>query len=94
MLGKLYGLDVYTDVNCGTTEIKFTRRQTRKFTNTRWVKKYLKKYSYEEFTPGMIEYKDKIIIHPKVYQNIIQVQELNKPQPPLGYTTFGGHSYA
>ena len=93
-IGKLYELDVYTNKHCGTTSIEFTRKQTRKFTNTRWVKKYLKKYSYKEFTPGMVQYHDKIILDPLVYQRIIQEQELNKQQPPIGYTTFMTGAYA
>lgn len=70
MVGHMSGLAIYLDVNCGNRSTKFTRKQTRKFTNTRWVKKYEKKYSYEVLTPTAVTFKDKIIMHPSIWQRL------------------------
>jgi len=54
--GVIYhlGMPVFKNTNAGTTKRIFTKKQTRKFKNTRWVKKYKKMHSYTEFIPGAI----------------------------------------
>ena len=51
------------------TETKFTRKQTRKFKNNRWCKKYEKKYSYS--TPRkdfLADHINKVLyVHPIIY---------------------------
>lgn len=69
-VGHVSGLDVYLNFHCGTRSRKFTKKQTRKFTNTRWVKKYKKKYSYEVLTPTAVTFQDKIIMHPTIWERL------------------------
>ena len=66
MLKDLFGTKVVESAHAVTANRKFTRKQTRKFTNTRWVKKYKKKYSYIEYEPGafFIAVNNTLIIHP------------------------------
>ena len=74
VIGQLYGTPVFVSPHALETKIKFTRKQTRKFTNTRWVKKYKKKYSYEKLIPAM--FKDmihgRIYIHPEIFEKLKQ----------------------
>ena len=70
LIGHLYGSEVHTSEHCVTISIAFTRKQTRKFKNHRWVKKYLKKYSCEVLTPSMVQYHDKMIFHPRVWDKL------------------------
>jgi len=54
--GVIYmrGLPVFEDINAIIRKRIFTKKQTRKFKNTRWVKKYKKKYSYVKLIPQII----------------------------------------
>ncbi len=92
--GHLYGLKAYTSEYCVERSTAFTRKQTRKFKNHRWVKKYLKKYSYEVQTPSMVKYHDKIIMHPEIYIKLkkeIDGQEIqrNDRQGECGLSAIG-----
>lgn len=87
-IGKLYGMEVYLSDNVVETCIKFTRKQTRKFKNTRWVKKYLKKYSYEATKPSMnvIENYGKMIMHPLAWDFIREkANELNTSKKSINH---------
>ena len=65
-MNTIRGIPYFVSEHAGTNTTEFTRKQTRKFKNTRWVKKYLKKHSYQKFHPGA--YEDRIngclYIHP------------------------------
>ena len=81
MIGHLYGMEVYINEYCVIKSIEFTRKQTRKFKNHRWVKKYMKKYSYEIFTPTMVQIHDKITMHPTIWEQIKKELEDQKTSP-------------
>jgi hypothetical protein len=55
----------------------YTKIQTRKFKNRRWVKKYIRKYSYT--TPSkdilVMETNKTMVCHPIVYEQIRQANE-------------------
>lgn len=97
MIGHLYGMGVHTSEHCMSRSTGFTRKQTRKFKNHRWVKKYLKKYSYEIQTPTMVQYHDKMIMHPKVWEQLkIQLEEQrNAPPSPsdMYHRPFGANRF-
>lgn len=72
----------------------FTKKQTRKFKNRRWVKKYEKKYSY--MTPSknvMISEINKVIFaHPATCQALeveMGKKEIPKATPITGNSEFG-----
>lgn len=67
-IGSLYGMEVHTDENVVERKLAFKRKQTRKFKNHRWVKKYRKKYSYAITRPSMIQIHEKLLIHPKAWE--------------------------
>ena len=70
MMGHLFGMEIHVSPLCTAKEKRFTRKQTRKFTNTRWVKKYIKKYSYEVDVPTVIAFHDKMTIHPEIWKKL------------------------
>lgn len=69
-LGKIYGYQLYESSDMVDKII--IRKQTRKFTNTRWVKKYLKKYT--SFVPSKDVILDsegkRIIGHPEAIRTL------------------------
>lgn len=71
-IGEICGIPFFVSEHAGTRERVFTRKQTRKFKNKRWCKKYIKKYSYETFTPGafMIQNNQALLMHPDVYKKV------------------------
>lgn len=83
MLKDLYGMEVVESTHAVTSTRKFFRKQTRKFTNTRWVKKYKKKYSYLEYEPGAfyVEIHQALFSHPRVLKalqesDLVKVKDL------------------
>ena len=65
----------------------YTKKQTRKFKNNRWCKKYLKKYSKEIPRKDALvnEINKTIVCHPITYQAIqsyVQTQK-SKPRPTI-----------
>ena len=85
MLKDLFGMKVVESAYAVTQNRKFTRKQTRKFTNTRWVKKYKKKYSYIEFEPGAFysEIHKTLFIHPRALK-ALQESDLIKSSNEYG----------
>jgi hypothetical protein len=77
-MGRLYGMELFVDENIVKKSTAFTRKQTRKFKNNRWVKKYMKKYSYEVITPSMsiININNKLVMHPEAW--ILLQEKLNE----------------
>lgn len=89
MIAQLYGCVVHINPHCLAISIAFSRKQTRKFKNNRWVKKYMKKYSYKVYVPTMYQIHDKFVIHPEIWKNLKeQVQNnewyQNNPDKSLG----------
>lgn len=79
-VGSLYGMKVFLDDNIMETCTKFTKKQTRKFKNTRWVKKYIKKYSYLSTKPSMniVKNYEMMIMHPLTWDSIkTKANEIN-----------------
>lgn len=74
MLSHLNGFPIFSNINVGITKINFTKKQTRKFTNTRWTKKYLKKYSHKVLVPQAIfdNVNKCYFIHPIILKQIEQ----------------------
>lgn len=70
LIGYLYGMNIHISEHCGIKKRIFTRKQTRKFKNRRWVKKYEKKYSYVKMIPQIVSLHDKIIMHPEAWEKI------------------------
>lgn len=66
LIGTYCGLEVYIAPHAGTTTRVSTRKQTRKFKNARWVKKYKKRHTKELFTPGIFQVHDAIFVHPSL----------------------------
>lgn len=85
MLKDLYGMKVVESAFAVTQNRKFTKKQKRKFTNTRWVKKYKKKYSYLEAEPGafFLEANQTLIIHPTALK-ALQKSEIIKSSNEYG----------
>lgn len=68
-IGEICGIPFFVSEHAGTRERVFTRKQTRKFKNKRWCKKYIKKHSYEILIPGifMIRGNTAAMMHPDIY---------------------------
>lgn len=58
------GMPIIENSFVGETKRVFTKKQTRKFKNRRWVKKYKKKYSHMKFIPGMMMVQGNLLAHP------------------------------
>jgi hypothetical protein len=73
MIGTLSGFPIFESIYAINQVRKFTKKQTRKFKNHRWVKKYIKKYSYFESKPGAFfdSINQRYYIHPEVLKSII-----------------------
>jgi hypothetical protein len=85
---KYLGYDIIIDPNLVTTIV--LRKQTRKFKNTRWVKKYTKR------TPNPTVYianNNKMIMHPTIFE-ILKNQLKLKTQikTPSVNTSFNSHN--
>ena len=63
-------------VSPNLVDIVYTRKQRRKLTNTRWTKKYLKKYSKQVPSAQVIVLADgTIICHPATYEKLKQMEK-------------------
>jgi len=82
-MGIIYGYTIIEDA--GLVERTVTKKQTRKFKNTRWVKKYRKKYSKVSPSEHLMFNPDRktIIGHPMAIKNLMLMVEQKKRESPF-----------